>query len=171
MLLLYPLFYWSLLLASAHPIYISTTEIHYRPERQAVEVQIKFFSDDIQEALQQITGDPQLEIGTDRERPKDEAALKDYLKEELKLLWDGEFLDLKYLGKEVVRDGFFVTYVYLEAIGVTPPSEVQLQQSMLIQHQPKQKNVVHFFMHKRNAEKDVRRLNFYKGRTAVRLKF
>jgi hypothetical protein len=139
------LFYISAFLGAgattAHPVYLSATEIHYKPEKQTIEISMKVFSDDLSTALTAAEGYA-IEIGTDRE-PKDAASIiNKYINRHFSLSANGQKLNYEYIGKEIERSDFFALWLYFEVKNVPNLKTLTINNSILFELFSSQNNII-----------------------------
>ena len=132
------LFILPLLAFSAHKYYISLTQINYNSKEKSVEVIINVFIDDIETALNDIhTKDFQL---TTKDEIKDvDQYFKKYLQEHVTFKINNKVENYTYIGKEYDGD---VVFFYLEIKGIESVKSIEVYNSILIKHFPKQQNLV-----------------------------
>ncbi|SEJ18734.1 hypothetical protein SAMN05192553_102826 [Cyclobacterium xiamenense] len=135
------LIFWSLL----HPFYISLTDMVYNEGNQTIEIAQKIFWDDLEVALSHANQAP-----VDFLAPADPAALDSmvasYLLAHNRILIDGDTIRLHYLGHEVEADA---AWFYLESERISPPTQVTVFNSLLIDVFPEQQNIVNFYKNRK----------------------
>lgn len=135
-----PLIPWLTLWATLlHPFYVSVTEINHNAEAQSLEISIKMFSDDLEEALNQRFGET-MNLGLDDEHPDADVYLALYLQDELKLSADGTPLTFTYVGKDA---GIEATWAFVEATDVAALQVLSVRNALLTEQFDTQKNMVH----------------------------
>lgn len=133
-LLIWPL--W----AFAHPFYFSLTQVDHNPQNQSLEVTIKLFTDDIEQALE-AQGTDKLYLGDAKEHQSSDRYLTTYLEQHLQFWVNGKAATYQYLGKEVELD---VLWAYVEIDSVPELSTVKVLNNLLLEHFEDQQNVVQF---------------------------
>jgi hypothetical protein len=156
---------WSGILAhDKHPIYLSLTELAYKPQQQRLEIAIKVFSDDMQMALSKKHGRV-VEIGTDREDPQAAKLLFDYVQQHLKIqTLEGQTLRLMYVGRELEREDFFATWIYVQVEQVPSLKGLKIQNTILTEVLPQQNNVLTV-----RYQNQVKRFSLSKHQSSVEL--
>ncbi|MGH1335432.1 MAG: DUF6702 family protein [Aureispira sp.] len=134
---------FSLLSFSAHPIYLSTTEIDYNKKAKTLEIAVKIFSDDLGEVLSKEQGTA-VEIGTDREHKDATTLITKYLKEHFVVELNGKPKAFRYVTRENVREDFYATWVLLEVSKVSKIKSLKLTNNILMEHNDGQQNHVKF---------------------------
>ena len=144
---------------SSHKFYMSITSLEYNAQTDALEIVIKFFTDDLEAALQNSTSE-KLFIATDKEATETDSLLEIYLNNHLQFSQKNKPITIRFLGKEASRD---YTYAYLEIEDFKEDQVTQVENTLLISifkdqvNQVNYKNSEHsksFSMHKddRTAE-------------------
>ncbi|WNJ18879.1 DUF6702 family protein [Pontibacter sp. G13] len=130
-----------LLLTAAvrHPFHVGITEIDYNAQTQGLEVAVKLFTDDLEDALE-ARGEVSLKMGSSEEAGETDEMLAKYLIEHLKIEVNGQLMALTYLGKEYEEDA---VWAYLEVLQVMPPKHVQVTNTTLMELFDDQKHIVH----------------------------
>ena len=145
-----------------HPIYTSMTEIDYNQNRNALEISVKIYADDLEKILSREKGE-RVEIGTDREHPKASEYLLDYLEKHLKLEVNNEKVNYNFVGRENGgRADMFAMYIFLEVLDVTPFEFIKVNNSILIDELPTQLNFIACHTTKGLLKKVARKEDTYK---------
>jgi len=126
-----------------HPVYISLTELHYKPEKNTIEIALKTFSDDIAAALS-IEQQRFIEIGTEREPADATSLLQNHIRQHLQIYTaDGKALHYEYIGREVERQDFFALWTYWEIRNLpTDLHSLLVYNTLLQKYYPTQNNIV-----------------------------
>lgn len=127
-------------LTYAHKFYMSITDIEYNADTKSLEVIIKFFTDDLEKALEENTKE-RLWLGTEKEVATINDYLKNYLSSNFLLTQNDQPQLMTFVGKESERD---YTWVYLEYKGFDESSKVWLENKLLIELFEDQANRVNF---------------------------
>lgn len=151
--------------ADDHAVYLSVSEIHYKPEKQSIEIAIKVFSDDFSEALSR-KHKRDIEIGTDREPSDATKLIRDYVGEHFLLRADNKTLTYDYVGREVERVDFFAMWIYFEVRAVSPMEKLYIENSILFDYFPSQNNIITL----RDGER-VRRASLLKNNSNTSFNF
>lgn len=137
------LFVW--LLTSAfthrlHPIYVSVIDMNYDVPKHTMQLSIKMFASDIEDALRKQTKQP-----IDVVHPKNQAALDTllfrYLKKRLQLTINDTPTTLVYVGSEYETDGSLYTYIELQNIPL--PKTINVKTTLLYDYLPEQLLLLH----------------------------
>ena len=132
------LFIIPLLSFSAHKYYLSLTQINYKSESKSVQIIINVFMDDIETALNK-DYNIDLQLTTKEELKDNDVYFKKYLKEKLAFKIDGVAKEFSYIGKEYDGD---LVYFYLEIEKVNKVTNIEVSNTILTKHFPKQQNLI-----------------------------
>ncbi|WP_298777928.1 DUF6702 family protein [uncultured Polaribacter sp.] len=131
---------------TVHKYYLSLTQIKYKSEAKSVQIITNVFMDDIEEALNQKYF-IDLQISTKKELENNDVYFEKYLKENLFFKIDNVPREFTYLGKEYEDD---LIYFYLEIENVESVNDIEITNKILINHFPKQQNLVKSKVGKKN---------------------
>lgn len=143
--------------AYKHPVYVSVTEIHYKPEKQKIEIAMKIFGDDLAEVLGKIQKQT-IEIGTEREHQQTTNWIQNYTRQHFSLRADNQILEYKYVGREMVRSDFFAMWVYWEITNVRDFKTLEVENTLLHDFFYGQNNVITY-----RIGNQVKRASLVKG--------
>lgn len=132
------LFIIPLLSFQAHKYYLSLTQIEFRNEKQAVQITINVFIDDIEDALNN-NNNIDLRLNTKNEISNNDVYFINYLQEKLHLKIDKIPREFNYIGKEYDGD---MVYFYLEIENVNEVNTIEIENKILINHFSEQKNLI-----------------------------
>lgn len=124
---------------SAHPFYLSITDIEYFPEEKLLGVTIKVFTDDLEAVLEDL-GAETLRLGSAEEYEAADQVIARYVDQMIHWTVDSAPVTMIWLGKEVEND---VTYLYLEAGMETMPERVEVSHRLFLDQLETQENIVH----------------------------
>ena len=124
---------------AAHKFYVSVTEMEYNEKSRSLQVISRVFTDDIENLLK-TRYNQELYLTKEDEHPAAEDFLQKYLSEKLKVAVNGEENDFSYIGKQYDNDQLIL---YIEVEEVAPIESVKVQNEVLTDIFPDQKNVVH----------------------------
>ena len=134
-LLLLPLFAFN----SVHKFYVSVTEMEYNDKSKSLQVISRVFTDDMENLLRtRFNGE--LYLTKEEEHPAAEDFLQKYLSAKLRVTVNGEEKNFSYIGKQYDNDQLIL---YIEVENVAPIESVEVQNEVLTDLFPDQKNVVH----------------------------
>ena len=124
---------------ATHPVHISNTNVELARDSRSLEITVRMFSDDLEEAIV-MRGAPPARFGT-APAPLLDSLLSVYLRDRLRIGTDDGMPHVpRLLGHE--RDGDAIR-VYLELAVTAPPRRVRLQQRVFLDRFDDQTNLVH----------------------------
>lgn len=129
-----------ILLLAIHTFYVSITHIEYNASNDSIEVSMKLFTDDLEEALEERTAQ-RLYLNTDKEIKKTDQYLQTYIQQHLSIQVDEKDIEIQFLGKEYEDDA---TWCYLEIKNIGGKfKKLSVQNSILTDTYDGQANLVH----------------------------
>lgn len=132
-------FVWLLFVqATIHPYYVSTLEIDYRPDRAALQITMRVFTDDWQLMLN-THYDKTLRLDPDSDEEQMEIHSTEYLQQHLELKLNGKDVTLSVLGREYQDDQLVL---YLEVAGVAELQTLAVSNRILFAELEGQQNIV-----------------------------
>jgi hypothetical protein len=147
---------------SLHDFHVSITDIHYNSKTNSLEIAVKIFTNDLEEALEGI-GTPKLRMGTPREHASTDTLLSRYLHNRLEIKADGQNVKMTYLGKENEDDA---TWCYLEVTNLPLPTRLRISNHLLLEWFEDQSNLVHI-----SWDKERKSLLLHKGTESGEVEF
>ena len=124
--------------ATIHPYYVSTLEIDYRPDRMALQITMRVFTDDWQLMLN-THYDKTLRLDPDTDTEKVLTHSSDYFQQHLELKLNGTDVTPSVLGKEYQGDQLLL---YLEIAGVAELQTLAVSNRILFAELEGQQNIV-----------------------------
>ena len=121
-----------------HKFYVSLTDIEYNPETEALQIISRVFTDDMERLLQERFNED-LYLLKEEEHPLADEFLEKYVRGKLRVSVNGEERKLNYLGKEYENDQLVL---YIEVEDVEPVERIAVENTILTDLFPEQKNVV-----------------------------
>lgn len=125
--------------ASAHKFYVSITKIDFVKKQEALQITLKVFTDDIEDALQ-ANYNPSLILKRKNEAPAVDASVENYLLQKLKIVVNNREVKLNYLGKEYETD---MLVAYIEVAGIKELNTVTVEIKILMEIFSDQQNIIH----------------------------
>jgi hypothetical protein len=123
---------------AVHKFYVSATDIEYNEENRSLQIISQVFIDDMEDLLQERYS-KELFLLKKGEHPKADAYIEKYFKSKLLISVNGKQRELNYIGKEYNNDQLVL---YLEAENVETPKRISVENTVLSDLFPEQKNVV-----------------------------
>lgn len=122
-----------------HKFYVSVTEIEYNSEAASLQIISRVFIDDMEKLLKERYS-KELFLTKKEEHPSADEYLEKYLGQKLRISINGKSYPLNYLGKKYEND---ILVLFLEVEKVSPLQIITVQNGVLTEVFPEQKNVVH----------------------------
>ena len=130
---------------SMHKYYISLTNIEYKKENNSLQITVKLFIDDLQETINN-TYNTNHELTLQNERSEVDSLIVKYSTDHFKIELNETATKYLYLGKEYDSD---VVYLYFEIENIQNFYSIGIQNNMLIEFFPEQKNIVKLNINKK----------------------
>ena len=129
-----------------HKYYVSLTEIEYVKEERSVQIITRIFIDDFENVLRN-RFDEGLTLDTEKENIETNYYIEKYLKDKLKITINLKDFSFDFLGKEYEDD---MILCYLEIQNIDRISSIRVENKLLYEMFPDQKNMVRFKIHSIN---------------------
>lgn len=123
---------------AAHKFYVSATNIEYNEHNKSLQIISHVFTDDLEKLLQERYS-KDLFLLKEGEHPRADSYIQKYFQDKLHIRVNGKELELNYLGKEYDKDELLV---YIEVKNVEPIRSIFVENGVLTDIFPEQKNVV-----------------------------
>lgn len=127
-----------------HPFYVSVTEINHNSSEQSVEISVRIFTDDFENALKKAYAKPVDLVNPPRKSFAD-SLVADYLKKNLRIKADGKILQMEYLGYEKESEA---VWTYFEVKNISAPAILEIENKILYDYLNQQINMVHATVNK-----------------------
>lgn len=132
------------LLLNFHPFHVSVMSIHHASDENTLQITLKIFADDLEEALNDEQFRTPEQAFVDVLNPKDPQGLdqfvEKYLRKHMKIKVNGKDVKAAYLGKEVED---MAMWCYFEISDVEQLKSIQVRSSILTEIFDDQINIVH----------------------------
>lgn len=122
-----------------HPFHVSTTEININAKEKSLEITCKLFTDDFENTLNKLSKQ-KVELNNAEKKTLIDAAIKNYLQNNLRLKANKKPVILNYIGYEIDHEA---TNVYFEIDFATTVSSVEITNTILHDSFDDQMNIVH----------------------------
>jgi len=122
-----------------HPFFMCVTDIKQNIKQLSLNISIKLFTNDIENALKKTTGKP-IDLLNPKNKPEMELELFNYIKKRFVLNNNQKPITLDFIGYEKEDD---VIWVYLESKKVNQPKTIKINTTLLYDYLPQQTNIVH----------------------------
>ena len=123
---------------SLHKFYVSATDIKYSEKQQSLQIISHVFTDDLENLLK-TRYNKELFLLKEGEHAAADQFVEKYFLDKLKISVNGEEREINYIGKEYDKDQLLV---YLEVEEVKPIKTISVENAVLTDLFPEQKNVV-----------------------------
>jgi hypothetical protein len=137
---------------TAHPFFVSVTEIKYKSEEKLLQISSKLFFDDFEAAVKKDLNLNGLNIVS----PKDSALVDNYIKtyflKHLTVLENNKPIAFNYLGYEILKES---AWVYLEAENMEMPSKLSIVNTLVCDYSEKQNNIIQLKGFKKEQNKNL----------------
>jgi len=124
-----------------HEFHLSKCDINYNEEEKALQISLRIFIDDLEEAIAAVLKEDNLKLCTSKEAVNADSILVVYLSENLKVDVDNVKHQISYVGKEV-SDDLLAVWCYFEVLDVAPQKAISIENKILIETFDDQSNVV-----------------------------
>ena len=122
-----------------HPFFMCVTDIKHNVKQHSLNISIKLFTNDIENALKKTTG-KHIDLLNPKNKPEMELELFNYIKKRFVLNINQKPITLNFIGYEREED---VIWVYLESKKVNQPKTLKINTTLLYDYLPQQTNIVH----------------------------
>lgn len=145
-----------------HKYYVSVTEIEFVKEKKSVQIISRIFVDDFEAVLRE-RYDEGITLMVENEKDVVEYYIEKYLKEKIKITINDNIEEFNFIGKDYEDD---IMLCYLEIQDVEQISSIKVENKLLFDLFPDQKNIVRFKINSINKsillikENDKGLLNF-----------
>ena len=122
-----------------HPFYISVVDIKHDAKQQSLNISVKLFTNDIEEALKKTTS-KSIDLLNPKNKAEMETELMNYIKKRLSITINSKLTILDFIGYEREEDAI---WAYLEIKKVVAPKSIKVDTKLLYDYLPQQTNIVH----------------------------
>ena len=126
--------------ARAHEFYVSITRVKWNAEEARLDVSVRIFTDDLEEAIT-AEGGPRLGLWTDRAREDRDRHVADYLASRLAFRINDEDREMTWVGME---DALDATACLVQITNVKSVDTIEVENRILIDRFDTQANVMRF---------------------------
>ncbi|MHA6279800.1 DUF6702 family protein [Salinimicrobium sp. CAU 1759] len=123
---------------AAHKFYVSATDIEYNERQRSLQIISHVFTDDLEDLLQTRYSKEIVLVKND-EHPAADEYVEKYFRSKFRVSVNGKERSFNYIGKEYDKDQLLV---YLEVENVEPIKTIGVENAVLTDLFPEQKNVV-----------------------------
>jgi len=123
-----------------HPFYVSVSELNYNAQSKSMEITVRCFADDLEEALRSENRGLKVDLVQVPRQPLTDSAIARYMRKHFGVKADAAALSPNMVGAEM-NDGYF--WIYLEAPQATVPKQVEVHNTILYAQKKEQNNLHH----------------------------
>lgn len=125
-----------------HPMYISLALIDHNPKTNTLDITLKVFTDDLQDAIRKQSNRDDLFIGYDDELPAVDSLIHVYFNQELQFVPNEEASsrEMLFIGKEIELD---VTWCYFQLKDVNDITTLKSHCAIFTELFPSQTTIMH----------------------------
>ncbi len=127
---------------SLHKYYVGITEINHNKDNKTLEIAIKLFTDDFEQALMESGEQEKLFLGETNEKPQTDEAVVAYLDNNFEIEVNGKIADWTYMGKDASIEA---VWSFLLVENVKKVKSIEVRNTCLLDILPKQTNMIHVF--------------------------
>ena len=128
-----------LMAASAHKYYFSVTQADYDPDSQSLKMVTRIFYDDLEKVFQE-RYDKTIRVDKTYDQKKLDAYIQKYFDQKFMVTINGKAQKLQYIGH---KDEIDYVVCFIEVKNITHPQSITIENTLLMDKFPDQKNVVH----------------------------
>lgn len=147
---------------NSHPFYVSLVQINQNEKSSSLEVTFKIFTDDLELALENHSGN-KFKLNDPNEDPEIGKAIFHYLKNNFQISLDNQQQELILIGME---SEFDVTWIYMEVPEIKSPSIVDIAAPLLTEIYESQSNLIHY-----QKGEIIKSLLLHKNKTSGTIEF
>jgi hypothetical protein len=122
-----------------HPFYISVVDIKHDAKQQSLNISVKLFTNDIEEALKKTTS-KSIDLLNPKNKAEMETELMTYIKKRLSISLNNKATNIDFIGYEKEEDAI---WAYLEIKKVGLPKNIKIDTKLLYDFLPQQSNIIH----------------------------
>ncbi len=130
--------FFAITLSMLHPYYVSVSELEYSSKEKELGISIKFFPDDLEAAVKQMTGGKMDILKGDK--ATNDKLLSAYIVRHFSVKLDGKAVTLQYLGHENEEGA---TWCFFSAKGLPQPARIEVFNNLLYEYRKDQLNFIH----------------------------
>lgn len=127
---------------SAHPYYVSVTEIAYSQPDQEIQIAVKIFTDDFEQALKGMYKTKE-DLIHPPDKPELHKKISGYIRQHVRIMADNQPVNLRFIGYEIEGEA---AWCYFSAKQTNPAKTVEVENSLLYEYKKEQINIVHVRM-------------------------
>ena len=122
-----------------HPFYLSVVDIKHDAKQQSLNISVKMFTNDIEDALKKTTS-KHIDLLNPKNKAEMETELMNYIKKRLSFSVNAKAVNLDFIGYEREEDAI---WAYFEVKKIIHPKTIKVDTKLLFDFLPQQTNIVH----------------------------
>ncbi len=122
-----------------HPFYLSVIDANYKAKEQALEISVKLFTNDLEDALKK-TNKQKVDLLNPRNKAECDSAIYRYINKRLHFTINSQKQKLHYIGYEKEEAAI---WVYLEINKLQTPKKINVDTKLLYDFLPQEMNILH----------------------------
>lgn len=122
-----------------HPFYVSVVDLNYKQKERNLQVSVKLFSNDLEDALQR-TSKKNIDLLNPKNQTETDSVLLNYISKRLAILVNSKKQLLNYIGYEKEEEAI---WTYFEIKNCILPKNITIDTKLLYDYLPQQINIVH----------------------------
>jgi hypothetical protein len=138
---------------SDHAFHLSKTDMVFQPKEKTLQITMHLFIDDLEIALEK-QGKKSLSIGTEKEKSGVNELITNYLQQNLNLTINNKKMPFSFVGKEPTTDRQAL-WIYLEIKDLKNIKTLTVENKVLMEVHPDQKNMVQIMVPSKKANSFV----------------
>jgi hypothetical protein len=139
--------------STAHPFYVSVTEVNHNAKDKTLEISCKMFAEDLEQILEK-NNKATLDISLDKDKASFDKYIPDYISKHLAITVDGKRAKLSYVGFEKEKES---VYCYLQIDNVSTPKKIDLDNTLLYDFNENEINIMHVTV---NGKRQSTKVNY-----------
>lgn len=122
-----------------HPFYISVVDIKHDTKQQSLNISVRLFTNDLEDALRKTTGKA-IDVLNPKNKAEADSIVFHYIKKRLAIQSNGKLQTLHFIGYEKEEES---VWAYLEIQKCIKPKTIVIDTKLLYDYLPQQLNIVH----------------------------
>ena len=128
-------------MSNAHPFHVSVAQMKYNAQNRTLEIAIKLFTDDLEDALTTSFGNQGWHLATPRQLPAADKYVRNYLKPRFAIKQNNRTLSWNWIGAEYNMDA---VWCYIEMYDFDHEADLEWKNIIFFEIFNDQKNIGHF---------------------------
>ncbi len=121
-----------------HPYYIGLTELNYKTVNKELQISVRLFSHDLEEAMGKYT-QQKIDLLNPKDKAKADSLLLHYINENLGIIYNQKKIHATYLGYEKEEESI---WAYFELKNLSAPKQVRVTNTLLYNAFPNQTHII-----------------------------